>query len=84
MAEDITYMMEKAEELGNSIAAIKYYEDIIKNQPDNLQAWLKKGLIHANLKHPNSATKCFNKVLEIDPNNSIALDHKNKLKELTA
>ena len=48
--------------------AIMIYDEILKNQPDNIQALKMKGLSLNNLDEHASALKEYHKALRIDPN----------------
>ena len=50
--------------------AIMIYDEILKNQPDNIQALKMKGLSLNNLDEHTSALKQYHKALQIDPNES--------------
>ena len=53
--------------------AIMIYDEILKNQPDNIQALKMKGLSLNNLDEHTSALKQYHKALQIDPNESTVL-----------
>ena len=53
--------------------AIMIYDEILKNQPENIQALKMKGLSLNNLNEHTSALKQYHKALRIDPNDSTVL-----------
>ncbi|MBN2155464.1 MAG: hypothetical protein JW776_05440 [Candidatus Lokiarchaeota archaeon] len=84
MAENVSSLMNEAKEFEENrklYKAIKCYEQIVEINPDNIDAWLNKGKLHFFLNHPYNASLCFNKVLEKDSQNQVALEYKEKLRK---
>lgn len=54
-----------------AIEATKGYEKAIKKNPDsnnNTDLWYNKGLFHEHVRHKIEALKCYDKIIEINPN----------------
>lgn len=75
-----TNSLTKAVELGNAghyEEALMILDDtVLKNDPDNEDAWLYKGILHNTLGEDRDALNAFNKTLTINPKNVEALNYK--------
>ncbi|MHA1453841.1 MAG: tetratricopeptide repeat protein [Promethearchaeota archaeon] len=56
--------------------AIHCYEKALESDPRNLTAWIKIGEIHSYTNDVDKAMDIFSKLLEIDPQNRIALEYR--------
>ncbi|AEG17733.1 PDDEXK nuclease domain-containing protein [Methanobacterium paludis] len=56
--------------------AINYFDEALKLEPDNADAYFFKGSALIELEEDENALNCFNKVLELDPNYNAAYYNK--------
>ena len=56
--------------------AITCYKEALKIDPENLSTWIKIGELHSFTNDIDKAMQIFHKVLEIDPQNRIALEYR--------
>ncbi len=54
--------------------SIKYYEEILKEK-NNSEVWNNLGTAYLNLDNFNKAVECFNKSLELNPQQFVALNN---------
>lgn len=64
-------------EENNFDEAIKYCEDMILNDVSDIDAWDIKSICHFAKNEFLEALKCFEKVIELDPNDDLAVICKN-------
>ena len=57
-------------------AALKYYDEKLKSNPNEVELWNNLGVAFMGLKDRRGALKCYEKALELDPNYYIALYNK--------
>ena len=48
------------------------HDKVLKLDPDDVNGWYKKGYTLMKLKRKSEALKCYNKVLELDPDFGLA------------
>jgi tetratricopeptide (TPR) repeat protein len=65
--ETIKLGAELAEEIGNHQQAAYYWEQLVKYQPNNSNAWHGLGLAKANLQDYTTAEQALNKCLKLQP-----------------
>ncbi|HEX2405780.1 MAG TPA: tetratricopeptide repeat protein, partial [Nitrososphaeraceae archaeon] len=61
----------------NYFKAIEVFDQVIKLDPKNSQAWSMKGDSFLNLNEFENAIKCYDRCIELDPNNDAARRNKN-------
>ena len=61
---------------GLSDDAIKWYDKALELDPKNVDVMLEKGLALYNLAKFTKAVECFDKVIAINGNNSMAIKYK--------
>jgi tetratricopeptide (TPR) repeat protein len=61
--------------------AIPFFDKCLTLKPDYINALIEKAYAFSNLREVDEANECYEKVLEIDPGNKIALEGINVLKE---
>lgn len=59
--------------LGQEEKAIRIYEQVLRKDSTNVQAWVQKGLLEYSTGQTMAAHKDFDRALEQDPNNQTAL-----------
>ncbi|MBU7029400.1 MAG: tetratricopeptide repeat protein [Theionarchaea archaeon] len=64
------------EKKGDFDEAIESYEEAIKLNPKNEQAWVYKGIALDNVGRYEEALDCFERAIELNPNDGLALDYK--------
>ena len=60
----------------NYSKALKYFEDALKKNPHNVNAWNGKGSAIFNMSNWGDSLECFDKALEINPTHPMALLNK--------
>ena len=60
---------------GTFTEALTHFNKIIESDPDNLAAWIDKGVAHENLSQLNEALKAYSRSIEINPSNLDALNN---------
>ena len=63
-------------ESGNYSAAIKYYDEYLKRNPNNAKAYYNRGLAYANLQKYNEAISDYTTAISIDPNYADAYNNR--------
>jgi tetratricopeptide (TPR) repeat protein len=78
-AEDVTPFWEIEEYLGEAYAglnqheeAIRYYDQAIANQPDNVRAYIDRGISYVNLGEYEEAIDNFDTAIDLDSENAMA------------
>ena len=66
-------MGNKRSDLERHEQTIKYFDEAIDKDRNNVEAWNNKGLALNDLEEYDEAIKCADKALEIDANNALAL-----------
>jgi tetratricopeptide (TPR) repeat protein len=56
--------------------AFKYFKIAIKNNPELVEAWVKRGILYSNEGNTKKALADFEKALEIEPDNELALSQR--------
>ncbi len=59
--------------------ALKEFEEVLKINPQNWQAYCNLGLIYENKKDYIKAKQMYNKTLELDRENKVAKEHISKI-----
>ncbi|MCL1057795.1 DUF115 domain-containing protein [Shewanella gelidimarina] len=59
--------------------SLNLYLDYLEKYPEDVSVWLKLGIFMIKVEELDSAKATFQRVLEIDPSNQVALLHLNKL-----
>ncbi|UCE38173.1 MAG: tetratricopeptide repeat protein [Thermoplasmata archaeon] len=63
-------------ERGKYKEAVEIFNEILTEDPQDVEAWINKGCALLYLEKPRESLHCTNKALEIDLNNTIALNNK--------
>jgi tetratricopeptide (TPR) repeat protein len=73
--QDSIRQAKEAASAGDSKAAIAILRDLLKQDPRNVDVWLALADVVDN---PDQAKQCYERVLQIDPNNQVAQQRLNK------
>ena len=67
----------------DTLAAIRTYEQILKEDAQMVSAWLNLGIMHALKNDALAAYEAWNRVIEIEPDNQQALEYLSRLEPST-
>ena len=73
--QDSIHQAKEAASAGDSKAAIAILRDLLKRDPRNVDVWLALADVVDN---PDQAKQCYDRVLQIDPDNQVAQQRLNK------
>jgi tetratricopeptide (TPR) repeat protein len=59
---------------GNSREALSLYDNLLKNNPSDFEAWYEKGMLYAQLKDTAKAIDALNNAFSIQPTGTYALE----------
>lgn len=66
----------------DTVSSIKYYQNILSNDNSKSDIWFNLGLIYAYQGKFNSAEKCWEKTIEINPNDNTAIKYLESLSKV--
>ena len=66
----------RAYDEGRQQFAIDEYSKAIEIDPENATAYYNRGIVYADLEHPEDALKDYNKAIELDPNDALAYNNR--------
>ena len=81
MGADVNELFSKGSECfkrGDYIDALKYFDNVLKLEPEREDSWFLKGVCLANIGNHSDAILSFNKVVKIDPSNLDAWYYKGR------
>lgn len=62
--------------IGNFRDAIRNLDVVIEEEPSRTDAWILKGNSYSRLNESEKSLECYDRALNEDPNNSLALENK--------
>lgn len=76
---EISYLASDCVHQGEYEKAIGYCEYLISVDPDEDYHWINKGVSHQELEQYDDAIKCYDKAIELNPDDDLALNLKDEL-----
>jgi tetratricopeptide (TPR) repeat protein len=64
---DFTSQGDQLESQGRHADAVRLYQEAVKDDPKNIQAWWNMGNVYCKMNQRKPAIQCFDKVLELRP-----------------
>lgn len=66
--ETMAYLAQSKEGIGNTFSAMKIYQQMVKQAPENAEAHQRLGILLLKERRYEEAQRCFENVLEVDAN----------------